>query len=88
MKRLACLPLLALAACGQPEPILILPPAELATCADEPEPPVLPARDGTDATQLERDKRMLDGYLTLRSAYGDCKAKVEGLARWREEAQD
>lgn len=87
MKRLAILAPLALAACGQPEPLLILPPASLAICADEPPAPDLPARDGAAATQDRRDLLMRDGYLALRAAYGDCKAKVNALAAWRKEAQ-
>lgn len=77
---------LMLASCGQPKPVLILPPATLATCADEPPAPDLPVRDGTAATQNRRDLVMRDGYLALRTAYGDCKAKVNGLAVWRREA--
>jgi hypothetical protein len=58
------------------------PPVELMTCADEPAAPQLPARDGTDATQLARDVAMLNGYLALRTAYGSCRAAVEGVAAW------
>lgn len=78
---------LALAACTKPAPVLILPPAELAVCKDEPEPPALPARDGSPATDMARDLAMLDYVLGLRSAWGDCRAKVGGLATWRDEAQ-
>lgn len=72
----------ALTACDHEPPRLILPPASLATCADLPDAPVLPARDGTAAVQLERDRLTLEGYLALRAAYADCKGKVEGLAVW------
>ncbi len=75
--------LFALAACGQPRPVIIAPPAELATCADAPEAPELPAKDGTDAVQMVRDQMILTFILALRSAYGDCRAKVDGLAAWR-----
>lgn len=86
MTRLFLLAPLALAACGQPEPVLILPPADLAECADEPAPPVIPERDGSEETQRQRDVLMLEGYLRLREAYGDCRAKVDGLKAWREAA--
>jgi len=84
MKRAALLviPALLLTACGDTRPILILPPAELASCSDEPLAPDLPGRD----QQRERDLMTLDYILGLRSAYGDCKAKVDGLAAWRAEA--
>lgn len=87
-RTVAITPLLALAACGQPEALVITPPASLLTCADEPAPPAIPARDGTEANQLARDLAMLDGYLALRSAYGDCRAKVDGLRAWSETLSD
>ena len=76
------LPLFALAACGQPRPVIVLPPAELATCAEEPLAPDLPGRDQQDA----RDELVLSYVLDLRSAYGDCRARVDGLAAWVKEA--
>lgn len=69
---------LALAACGQPEPVKILPPATLATCADQPVTPSLPGKD----QQAERDRQTLEYLLALRAAYGDCRARVDGLAQW------
>lgn len=83
MLRLAALTPLAMlcVACGE-KPVLILPPVELTTCADEPLAPDLPAREFQD----ERDRMMLGFTLDLRKAWGDCKAKVEGLRKWREEA--
>lgn len=73
---------LALTACG-PRPVrLVLPPASLATCAGEPQAPALPGRE----KQAERDALTLDYILGLRSAWGDCKSKVDGLAAWRERA--
>ena len=77
---------IALTACGQKEPVLILPPADLATCAAMPDAPDIPERDGANETQLERDRMTLAYILDLRSAYGDCAAKVMGLAAWRETA--
>lgn len=82
MKRLIVLGALALTACGNERPRIVKPPVELQTCAAEPRAPVLPERDGTDAAQLERDKMVLDYILSLRSAYGDCLAKVTGIKAW------
>ena len=85
MKRLLILAPFALAACGQREvPVLILPPAELSECADMPESPNIPARDGTDETQRVRDQLTLDHILNLRTAYGSCRSKVDGLKAWRD----
>jgi len=73
---------MACAACG-PKPVRIaLPPADLATCADEPQAPDLPARDQQDT----RDRLTLDYILDLRAAWGDCRAKVDGIKAWRERA--
>lgn len=74
----------ALTACDKPAPVLILPPADLAECADEPPAPILPERDG--ANQRARDVLMLEGYLRLREAYGSCRSKVDGLRAWLEAA--
>lgn len=90
MKWPAILPAIALASCGQPTPVAITPPASLLTCADEPAPPALEPQDWTApvetirAVQLRRDRMMLDAYLALRSAYGDCRAKVDGTRAWSE----
>lgn len=77
---------LALTGCGTDRPRLSLPPPELATCADEPQAPAIPARDGQDATQRQRDALTLGYILNLRTAWGDCRAKVDGLRAWREAA--
>lgn len=82
---------LACVACGDARPQLVLPPAELASCADEPLAPDLPPVDwSTSATaqpvQRSRDQMTLDYVLALRAAWGDCRAKVQGLAAWREAA--
>ena len=93
MKPAICLALLALTACG-PKPVrLALPPAELARCADEPLAPDLPAVDWSSAelarpVQQARDAMMLAWALDMRSAWGDCKARVDGLKAWRETAGD
>lgn len=60
----------------------MLPPAELATCADEPRAPNLPGKD----QQVERDRLTLEYILGLRAAWGDCRAKVDGLKAWQETA--
>lgn len=71
----------ACAACGPQRLRVALPPAELAICADEPLAPDLPA------DQTERDRLTLDYILGLRSAWGDCKSKVDGLRAWMERVQ-
>jgi hypothetical protein len=85
---IAPLVLLSLTACEE-RPRLALPPANLATCADEPEAPALPAQDWTAIeaarpVQLLRDTLMLDYVLALRGAWGGCRSKVDGLKAWRE----
>lgn len=85
MKTIALLPLIALAACQQPRPVVVLPPAELATCAAMPDAPSLPVQ--SPETQRERDELVLAYILELRTAWADCAAKVAGLAAWRESVQ-
>lgn len=75
--------ILALAACQQPRVQLVLPPVSLTTCAAEPLAPDLPSRE----EQARRDALTLDYILTLRSAWGDCKSRVQGLAAWLEAAR-
>lgn len=83
MKRTAALFLtVALAACGQPRPVIIAPPAELATCALMPDAPDLPVQ--SPETQRERDLATLAYILALRTAYADCASRVAGLAKWRD----
>lgn len=83
MKRTVALFLtVALAACGQPRPVIIAPPVELATCALMPDAPDLPAQ--SPETQRARDEMVLQFILALRSAYADCAAKVAGIAAWRD----
>lgn len=72
----------ALTGCGN-ERVRITPaPVELTTCADEPAAPDLPAQ--TPETQRARDTMTLDYILALRSAWGDCFAKVAGVKAWNE----
>lgn len=83
-------------ACNE-RPRIVLPPAELATCADGPRAPSLPvipwgsaleAVTGADAVAIlkpvmqARDKATLDYILAGRSAWGDCRAKVNGVRAW------
>lgn len=84
MPRLAVLTPLAMlcVACGTEKPVLILPPIELTTCAAEPVAPDLPAPEFA----AKRDEMMLNFTLDLRKAWGDCRAKVDGLRKWRETA--
>lgn len=69
-----------LTACAPARPVVILPPIALTECADEPVAPELPGRE----RQLERDQITLVYILAMRSAWGDCRAKVDGLRAWRE----
>lgn len=71
---------LALTGCGQARVETVKPPAALLTCADEPVAPELPGRD----EQARRDALTLDYVLALRSAWGDCSAKVAGVRAWAE----
>lgn len=62
-------------------------PADLKTCADEPEAPDLPAVDWSflataKAAQAQRDMMTFNYVLGLRASWGDCKAKVAGGAAW------
>jgi len=84
MRHLILPAIFALTACGNERPRIVKPPSDLQTCAAEPRAPVLPERDGSDAMQLERDRMVLDYILSLRSAYGDCLAKVVGIKAWSE----
>lgn len=64
-------------------------PAELTTCADEPIAPALPPRDGKQGLELElvqqtRDQMTLDHILDWRTAWGDCRAKVDGAREWNQ----
>ena len=72
--------LLALTACGQERPQIVLPPADLAVCSAEPETPILPPPG------VERDRVVLEYVLDLREAWADCAAKVAGLKAWRDTA--
>jgi len=69
---------MACAACGPQRIETVKPPAALLTCADEPVAPDLPGRDQQDA----RDRLTLDYLLAMRGAWGDCRAKVDGINAW------
>ena len=70
--------LAALTACGGERVVVVKPPVDLTHCADEPVAPDLPP----PAMQALRDQMMLAYVLAFRSAWGDCRAKVEGLRAW------
>lgn len=70
--------LAALTACGGERVVVVKPPVDLTHCADEPVAPDLPPRE----MQALRDQMMLAYVLAFRSAWGDCRAKVEGLRAW------
>lgn len=73
------IPLLMLcAACGGERAVVVKPPVDLTHCADEPVAPDLPPRE----MQALRDQMMLGYVLAFRSAWGDCRAKVDGLRAW------
>lgn len=81
------------ASCGDKDFRIALPPAELAMCKGEPLAPDLPAVDWSSVAtaqpiQKARDAMMQAYALDLRSAWGDCRAKVDGLAAWRKTAGD
>lgn len=82
MRHLILPALFTLTACGNERPRIVKPPAELQTCAAEPAAPLLPERDGTDETQIRRDTMTLEFILALRSAWGDCAARVAGVRAW------
>lgn len=75
---------MGLGACTTERVRIVAPPAELQSCADEPAAPDIPARDGTAETDLRRDRMTLDYVLAMRSAWGDCFAKVAGVKAWSE----
>ena len=82
------LPLVALTLCAMgltacaPTRVRLAPlPAELTFCADEPQAPDLPAV-ASPADQVTRDMLTLDYVLALRLAWGDCKAKINGVKAW------
>lgn len=77
---------MACAACGTERPRISLPPADLATCAGEPQAPDLPRADGSVDIQRLRDLLTLNYVLALRGAWGDCASKVDGLRAWRDSA--
>lgn len=84
MSRLIALfALTALTACGQERPAIAKPPVALLSCADEPVAPNLPPRSMQD----QRDMMTLEYILGLRSAWGSCKASVNGIAAWANELE-
>lgn len=79
MLRMAA-PILLLTVCGacapKPLAVAVKPPPELLTCADEPVAPEV------GDPGVERDRIVLGYILSLRSAWGDCSAKISGVRAW------
>lgn len=73
-----------LAACGQPETIVLTPPASLLTCAPAPEVPAALPAQGT----IERERATLDLWLAEREAGADCRSQLAGVKRWVGEVSD
>lgn len=77
----AMIPWLMLLGACEPQRIeTIKPPMALTTCSDEPVAPDLPGHD----MQAERDRLTLEYLFGLRSAWGDCRSKVDGIRAWSE----
>lgn len=72
----------ALAACGQPEPIILTPPAALLTCKPAPAVPAELPPQGT----VERDRATVSLWLAEREAGADCRANLAGVKAWVETA--
>lgn len=78
MKALLLFAVVPLAACGQPEPIVITPPPALLTCKAAPAiPEALPAQ-GT----VERDAATVALWLAEREAGADCRSQLSGVRVW------
>lgn len=73
-----------LSGCTQERPAIVKPPVELTECADEPQTPGIPAKDGTEATRDVRDGLVWKYVLALHAAFIDCKADVAGIKAWSE----
>lgn len=71
----------ALASCGQPEPIVITPPPALLTCKPAPAVPQTLPPQGT----LEREQATVGLWLAEREAGADCRAAVAGVKAWADE---
>jgi hypothetical protein len=71
--------LFILSGCTQERPAIVRPPVELTECADEPQTPDIPAKDGTEATRDVRDAMVWTYILALRAFGVDCKAVVIGI---------
>lgn len=86
---------MACAACGNERPAIAKPHVTLLTCADEPEAPDLPPVPWAmgvlaviQQVQANRDAATLDYVLAMRSAWGDCRAKVAGTRAWADSLSD
>jgi hypothetical protein len=74
----------ALAACSQPEPMILTPPAALLTCKPAPAVPETLPPQGT----VERDRATVSLWLAEREAGADCRAQLSGVSRWVAEVSD
>ena len=83
MKPIALLAPLALAACGQPQPLILTPPAAMLTCKAAPEVPATLPPQGS----LERDKATVALWLAEREAGADCRSQLAGVRAWSETVQ-
>lgn len=75
---------LALAACGQPEAIVLTPPPALLTCKPAPAVPATLPAQGT----VERERATVNLWLAEREAGADCRANLAGVKKWTETAVD
>lgn len=78
----------ALTACAPQRVERVKPPADLLTCAPEPEAPALPpvpwGTDAARAVQADRDRVTLAFILKLVEAGADCRSRVDGVREWSE----
>lgn len=75
---------LALAACGQKEPLILTPPPALLTCAPAPAVPETLPPQGS----IERERATVELWLAEREAGADCRNNLAGVKRWVDEVSD
>ena len=79
---------MSLGACTPQRVERVKPPADLLTCAPEPEAPALPpvpwGTDAARAVQAARDRVTLAFILKLVEAGADCRSRVDGVREWSE----
>ena len=84
---MAAFVIINLSACVPGRPVVTLPPVALTQCEAEPSAPTIPSRDGTEETLNIRDQMTLAYILAMRSAWGDCYSKVQGMKAWAQSLQ-